>query len=70
MAERRKRTEKEKETIRERMKRYASYGYRMQMDINYTHIPAQFGEYKIVLTAGGQEFVKYASILRDHWYDK
>ncbi len=70
MTERRKRTEKEKETIRERMKRYASYGYRMQMDINYAHIPAQFGEYKIVLSADGQEFVKYASILRDHWYDK
>ncbi len=69
MTERRKRTEKEKETIRERMKRYASYGYRMQMDINYAHIPAQSGEYKIVLSAGGQEFVKYASILRDHWYD-
>ena len=48
------------------MKRYASYGYRMQMDINYAHIPAQFGEYKIVLSADGQEFVKYASILRDH----
>ena len=69
MTERRKRTEKEKETIRERIKRYASYGYRMQMDINYAHIPAQFGEYKIVLSAGGQEFVKYASILRDYWYD-
>jgi len=69
MTERRKRTEKEKETIRERMKRYASSGYRMQMDINYTYIPAQFGEYKIVLSAGGQEFVKYASILRDYWYD-
>jgi hypothetical protein len=70
MTQRRERTEEEKKRIRERMKRYAAYGFRRQMDENYAYSPAPLGEYRIVLTVDGQKYTRYASINKDHWYDK
>ncbi len=69
MNQRRKRTEEEKKRIQEQMKRFAEMGYRMRIDPNYDFSEASFGEYRIVLSVGGQEFTKYTSILEDHWYD-
>lgn len=70
MTVRRERTAEEKKRIREQMQRAAKMGFRMRMDPNYVSGPAPLGEYKIVLTVGDQKHTKYASILKDHWYDK
>ena len=52
------------------MQRAAKMGFRMRMDPNYASGPAPLGEYKIVLMVGDQKVKKYASILKDQWYDK
>lgn len=72
MTQRRKRTEAEKKAMQERMRQFAGMGFRggRGMDPDYEYTPAPFGEYKIVLTVGSQEFAKHTSILKDHWYDE
>jgi photosystem II stability/assembly factor-like uncharacterized protein len=70
MTQRRKRTEEEKKRIQERMSRFAGMGYRMRIDPNYDFSAASYGEYRIVLSIGGKELTKYASILEDYWYEK
>ncbi len=70
MTQRRERTEEEKKRIKERMERFAAYGYPMREDPDYAYDPAPWGEYRIALSVGDQESTKYASILQDHWYDK
>jgi photosystem II stability/assembly factor-like uncharacterized protein len=71
MSQRRKRSKEEADQMRQRMQRFRAMGFRGSMgDPNYTMSPAAFGEYKFVLTVGDKKFVKTASILQDHWYDK
>jgi len=71
MSQRRKRSKEEADQMRERQKRFREMGYRISLgDPNYAMSPAALGEYKIVLTVGDKKFVKTASILQDHWYDK
>ena len=71
LTKRRERTEKEKKEAQEQIKRARERGGRGgAIDINYAYSPANYGEYRLVLSVGGQEFVKYASILEDLWYDK
>ena len=70
MTVRRKRTAEEKKRIQEQMQRASRAGFRMRMNPNYASGPAPLGEYKIVLTVGDQKVTKYASILKDYWYDK
>lgn len=70
MTKRRKRTEEEKKQMQTRMRRFRSMGFRRRMDPNFEYSPAPLGEYRIVLTVGGRQFAKHASILKDHWFDK
>jgi len=71
MSQRRKRSKEEADQMRERMKRIRSMGFRGSMgDPNYIYSLVGPGEYKFVLTVGDKKFLKTASILQDHWYDK
>jgi hypothetical protein len=70
MSERRKRSEKEVEQMRQLVRRYRQYGYRYPGDINYAYSPAGFGEFRFVLTVGDKKFLKMASVLQDLWFDK
>ena len=75
MDQRRERTEQEKKQARRTMERMRQFGamarqFMRGMDPNYISSPAPLGEYRIVLTADGKEFTKYASILQDIWFDK
>lgn len=70
MTVRRQRTEEEKKTAQEQLRRAAEFGFRPDLDINYEYTPAPHGEYRIVLTVGTQSYTAYASILEDHWYVK
>jgi len=70
MGKRRERSEEEQKRIKEMMARYAEYGYRMRINPRYDYSPAQYGEYRIVLKVGDKSFTKYASILKDHWYNQ
>ena len=70
LMQRRERTEQEKKDALEMNKRAQARGGRGAVDPNFILSPANYGEYKIVLSAAGQEFVKYASILEDIWYDR
>ena len=56
--------------IKEMMARYAEYGYHMNIDPKYDYSPAHPGEYRIVLSVGNKSFTKYASILKDHWFQE
>jgi len=75
MDQRRERTEAEKKQARQMMERMRQYGamasrFMRGMDPNYISSPAPFGNFKIILTVDGKQFIKYASILQDIWYDK
>ncbi len=65
MSKRRKRTDAEKKQIEQMRKRYASFGYRFNQNINFASVPAQEGEYTFVLKAGDVQIAKKASILKD-----
>ncbi|HIB04752.1 MAG TPA: hypothetical protein EYO18_03325 [Candidatus Marinimicrobia bacterium] len=39
-------------------------------EVDYKHVRAKPGEYRIKLLVNGKEFIKNAVILKDHWYDK
>jgi len=71
MSQRRKRSKEEADQMRQRQQRFREMGFRGSVgNVNYAMSPAAFGEYKIVLTVGDKKFVKTASVLQDHWYDK
>jgi hypothetical protein len=73
MDQRRERTEEEKKEARqrmERMRRFSGRGFGRRMDPDYIFFPASFGKYRIVLAVDGREFITYASIIQDLWYDK
>jgi photosystem II stability/assembly factor-like uncharacterized protein len=70
MTQQKERTEEEKKRIKERMERFASYGFPMREDPEFAYSPAPYGEYRIVLSIADQAFTKYASILQDYWYDR
>ena len=68
MRERRLRTKKEKQELEKRMKRWAAFGYKPKIDINYIYTPAAVGQYRFEFQIGKAKFVKHSSILKDHWY--
>ncbi len=68
MTWRRKRTEEEKKALQEQMRRFAESGLRSPTDLEHVYSPAPYGEYRIVLQAGGREWTTTASILEDHWF--
>lgn len=70
MTWRRKRSEKEKKALQERMGRLAEFDFQARIDPEYAYTPAPWGEYKFVLQAGGRELTTTASILQDHWFAK
>ena len=39
-------------------------------EVDYKHVRAKPGEYRIKLLVNGKEFTKNAVVLKDHWYDK
>ena len=39
-------------------------------EVDYKHVRAKPGEYRIKLLVNGKEFIKNAVVLKDHWYDK
>ena len=68
MDERKKRTEKEKKRLQQRMKMMKAYGYEMKTDIEYTYVPVKEGNYRVVLTAGKKELTGTATIIKDQWF--
>ncbi|MCD6515832.1 MAG: hypothetical protein J7L72_00160 [Candidatus Aminicenantes bacterium] len=68
MTQRVERTPEEKEGIRERIKMYRSYGYNMDIDVDYAYQPVDCGEYIFKLCVDGKELTKKSSVLKDHWY--
>ena len=68
MRERRLRTEKEKQQLEARLKRWAAFGYKPKIDLNYAYSPASEGQYRVEFQIGKAKFVKTATILKDFWY--
>ena len=68
MRERRLRTKKEKQELEVRLKRWAAFGYKPKIDMNYVYSPAADGQYRFVIQIDKSTFVKYATILKDYWY--
>ncbi|MFW6124244.1 MAG: VPS10 domain-containing protein [Acidobacteriota bacterium] len=62
------RSPEEKKRIQERIKMYESYGYDLDIDVEYAYEPVTYGEYTFKLTIDGKELIKKSSILKDHWY--
>jgi photosystem II stability/assembly factor-like uncharacterized protein len=67
MTQRKERTPEEKKLIQERMKMYESYGYNLDIDINYAYEPVSYGEYTFKLCIDKKELTKKSSVLKDHW---
>lgn len=70
MRRRFERTEEEKQQIRERRERARQFGFPSREDIDYRYESAPLGEHMFVLSIGDKKFIKYASLLQDHWYDE
>lgn len=68
MTKRVERSPEEKKRIQERIKMYKSYGYDLDIDVNYAYEPVICGEYTFKLNVDGKELTKNGSILKDHWY--
>jgi hypothetical protein len=68
MRERRLRTEKEKQQLEARLKRWAAFGYKPKIDKNYAYSPAPEGQYRVEVQIGKSTFVKTAIIGKDYWY--
>jgi len=68
MTQRVERTPEEKEEIRKRIKMYRSYGYNMDIDVDYAYQSVDCGEYIFKLCVDGKELTKKSSVLKDHWY--
>ena len=68
MTKRVERSPDEKRRIQERIKMYQSYGYDLDIDVNYAYEPVTCGEYTFKLNVNGKEITKKSSILKDHWY--
>jgi len=68
MTKRVERTPEEKKQIQERIKMYKSYGYDLDIDVNYAYEPVNCGEYIFKLVINGKELTKKGKILKDHWY--
>jgi photosystem II stability/assembly factor-like uncharacterized protein len=69
MMQRKELSEREKQQMRARAKRFAAYGMRMtEEQMNYSFSPVNPGEYAFILVVGDKKFKKFGSILEDHWY--
>jgi len=68
MTQRVERTPEEKKRIQERIKMYQSYGYNMDIDVDYAYQPVACGEFVFKLCVDGKEITKKSSVLKDHWY--
>ncbi len=68
MTQRVQRTPEEKKRIQERIKMYQSYGYNMDIDIDYAYQPVDCGEYIFKLCVDGKELTKKSSVLKDYWH--